>query len=63
MFKRFADLNTRNLLYMQAELIYLKQQLNVITNLDSQSAIGQRKEYIENALSLFKAGKKGESRQ
>ncbi|KAI4708305.1 hypothetical protein J4E89_006927 [Alternaria sp. Ai002NY15] len=33
-FKQFAELNARNLLYMQAELLCLEQELDVITYVD-----------------------------
>lgn len=34
MFKRFASLNARNLLYMQAELLLLERELNAIAEYD-----------------------------
>lgn len=33
-FKRFSNLNTLNLLYMQAELIHLEQELKVLAYID-----------------------------
>jgi hypothetical protein len=34
-FKRFANLNTLNLLYMQAELMHLEQELKVLALIDT----------------------------
>lgn len=41
-FRRFAALNTQNLLYLQAELIHLESRLRRLENADQQSGDRQR---------------------
>jgi len=50
MFKRFADLNMRNLLYMQAELMSLEDELEVMTLNDHNEPVGTtRSFYVRSA--------------
>jgi hypothetical protein len=51
-FKRFAELNARNLLYMQAEILFLEQYLNGLAALDNKSAHICERAYAERALSM-----------
>jgi hypothetical protein len=53
MFKRFASLNMRNLLYMQAELLLRENELEVLTLNDNREAAGYpRRSYKGNARKL-----------
>jgi hypothetical protein len=63
MFKRFGELNARNLLYMQAEIIDLEQQLHIISGMDQSSTDEAHKKYATNALALRRSGKQGDGRQ
>lgn len=51
-FRRFASLNARNLLYLQAELIDLEDRLEKITLLDMASSEARRKDFSRNCFSL-----------
>ncbi|KAF2104709.1 hypothetical protein NA57DRAFT_70916 [Rhizodiscina lignyota] len=62
MFKRFAELNARNLLYMQAELLHLQQRLFVITSLDHNSPDGTEQAY-ENRAKTFLESETAESNE
>lgn len=51
-FRRFADLNARNLLYLQAELTYLEQELLDLAREDHE-ADETRKRYELSALEMM----------
>lgn len=44
-FRKFADLNAKNLLYMQAELVHLKAELENIANEDKRSSHGEKESF------------------
>ena len=44
-FRRFGALNAQNLLYLQAELIYLEKQLRNCELVDNQSRHGSKSKY------------------
>jgi hypothetical protein len=52
MFKQFSELNTHNLLYLQAELVDLEQQLKIITYLDEESGDPIRVAHQRDTLAL-----------
>ncbi|KAF2475953.1 uncharacterized protein BDR25DRAFT_253591 [Lindgomyces ingoldianus] len=52
LFKRFADLNARNLLYMQAELVNLELELNVLTHDDHTSRDPTRETYEKSVWNM-----------
>ena len=52
-FQRFATLGSQNLLYLQAELVYLKQELQDIAKEDDESADPVRQSY-KNSWSTLK---------
>ena len=52
MFKRFAQLNARNLLYMQAEIIDLEQQLEIIALEDETGTEASHHDFSVDALKL-----------
>ena len=52
MFKQFSELNTRNLLYLQAELVDLEQQLKILILLDEKSGDPIRIAHQRDALTL-----------
>ena len=60
-FRRFAALNARNILYMQAELSHLELELNEITLEDHQSEDAKRRTYSQDWWMLNQASKEGES--
>ncbi|KAF2439438.1 hypothetical protein P171DRAFT_369901 [Karstenula rhodostoma CBS 690.94] len=51
-FRRFASLNARNLLYLQQELIDMENRLKQLEYRDSVSDKGWRKHYAKNSASL-----------
>lgn len=53
LFRRFAALNAKSLLYMQAELVHLEAELENIANEDSFSGHGE-KESFEVSFSKLK---------
>lgn len=56
MFKRFAALNMRNLLYMQAELLRKENELEALTLNDNAQAVGTlRRGYEGNARKLIES--------
>ncbi|KAF2097314.1 hypothetical protein NA57DRAFT_77566 [Rhizodiscina lignyota] len=52
-FRRFKELNTRNLLYLQAELIHLEQKLYTHSSQDSTSSDPNCRQYSTYALRLI----------
>jgi hypothetical protein len=44
-FRRFATLNTQNLLYLQAEIIHLETELRVLAQVDKDSSHPARQRY------------------
>lgn len=52
LFKRFAVLNARNLLYMQAELIDLELQFDILTSQDHTSSDPRRRAFAKEFLKL-----------
>lgn len=60
LFTRFSSLAARNLLYMQAELLYLREKLQTLDALDRQ----QGRTFHRNALDFIEsAGESGEQGQ
>lgn len=55
-FHRFAALNARNILYLQAELLWLEDQLEKLEKADAESDDVDRKEYTRNWFLLTHAG-------
>lgn len=51
-YRRFAGLSARNLLYLQAELVDLEERLRKQTLKDINSTEGRRKEYSRNWFDL-----------
>ena len=62
-FRRFATLNAKTLLYLQAELIHLEAELNKIALEDSQSDDQDRKEYQYNVLAMKESVGRGDDLQ
>ncbi|KAF2689276.1 hypothetical protein K458DRAFT_400068 [Lentithecium fluviatile CBS 122367] len=56
-FKRFGDLNCRNLLYMQAELLCLDEELRVLTLVDHNGPDSTRATYARNVWNMRKDAK------
>lgn len=46
---RFAELNVFNIVQLQAELVYLEQELQILTELDDQSGDPGRSQYSKSA--------------
>jgi hypothetical protein len=55
MFRRFGALNAQMLLYMQAELLYLEQELRKFELDDSQSEESNKRKYTKDCLFLIYA--------
>ena len=55
-FPRFADLNARNILYLQTELLWLEDQLGKLDKADAESGDIDRQEYSRNWRLLTCAG-------
>lgn len=51
-FRRFAGLNSRNILYLQAELIFLEKQLNKYADEDEKSFSSNRNFYDRDWVNL-----------
>ena len=54
MFKQFAELNARSLLYMQAELLCLEQELDVITYVDEHGTDPSTKNFARSVWEMRK---------
>jgi hypothetical protein len=54
-FKKFAELNALNILHLQAELVYLEQELRILMEMDNTSGDSARKLYIKSAYALRKS--------
>ncbi|KAI4947654.1 hypothetical protein J4E91_006476 [Alternaria rosae] len=54
-FKKFSELNARNLLYMQAELLCLEQELDVITYVDEHGTDPSTKNYARSVWEMRKS--------
>ena len=55
MFKRFAGLNMRNLLYMQAELLSLEDELEVMTQNDHNGPAGSTRTFYGGSAQRLRA--------
>ena len=53
-FKQFSQLNARNLLYMQAELLCLEQELDVITYVDEHGTDPSTKNFARSVWEMKK---------
>ena len=53
-FKKFAELNARSLLYMQAELLCLEQELDVITHVDEHGTDPTTKNFARSVWEMKK---------
>jgi len=63
-FKRFAALNARNLLYMQAEILLLERELDVIAGYDhTQNDDPTAKTYATSCEALMESVEKGNGMQ
>lgn len=64
-FRRFAALNAKNILYLQAELLWLEKQLEQAAKDDAQSSSQKRREYSKDwwRLSNSKDHPDGDPRQ
>ncbi len=64
-FHRFAALNARNILYLQAELLWLDKQLSHVAEDDARSASELRQDYSNNWYHLSHTGEDsdGDSQQ
>lgn len=56
-FKHFAELNARNLLYMQAELMCLQEELRALTHLDENDSDLNKATYARNVWNMRKDSK------
>lgn len=55
-FRRFGSLNAKNLLYLQAELVHLEQELARSAKADAESGDDERKIYDRHWKSLAQSG-------
>jgi hypothetical protein len=63
MFKKFAELNMRNLLYMQAEILDLERELHIVAGMDNTSSQESVKEFATSALALRSSAEGGNGSQ
>lgn len=54
-FRRFSTLNVKNILYLQAELVYLEDQLEIAAQEDSLSGNTRRRNYDRDWFALSRA--------
>lgn len=62
-FRRFAALNAKNLLYMQAELAYLEIELQECETADNQNPEGRKKKYGRSWYWLSQSKDDGDTKQ
>jgi hypothetical protein len=62
-FRRFASVGAQNLLYLQAELIYLEKRWQECAKKDHESGIASRADCSGDWLSLIRCHERGESEQ
>jgi hypothetical protein len=62
-YRRFAELNARNLLLLQSEIVDLEQEMSLITHLDDTSGDPDRAEYAKSGLKLRRSLGNGQDRQ
>jgi len=62
-FRRFRTLNSQNLLYLQAELVDLEQELRRLEAADYESAEGNRSSYSKDWYWLNNSASEGNSEQ
>ena len=62
-FRRFTELNALNILHLQAELVYLEQELKILTELDDISGDATRALYAKSAYGLRKSVESGNDHQ
>lgn len=62
-FRAFMALNTKNLLYLQAELVELERDLEVISELDGKSGSSQKEAYARNWSALSRSAEQGDGLQ
>ncbi|KAF2119410.1 hypothetical protein BDV96DRAFT_610437 [Lophiotrema nucula] len=62
-FRRFGALNTRNLLYLQCELMFLEDKLKEAEKEDSLNDKGKKKRYAVNHLWLLRSDRDGDTTQ
>lgn len=55
-FRRFAVLNAKNILYLQAELLWLEKELEAVAEDDAQSSNTKRREYSKEWFLLRQSG-------
>ena len=62
-FRRFSNLNTENLLYLQAELTLLEQELKDIVDEDINSGMRRRKRHSRSFYALKESSEHGNKTQ
>jgi len=62
-FRAFRALNTKNLLYLQAELVELERDLEVIADLDGASGSAQKEAYAYSWSALSRSAQEGDGLQ
>lgn len=62
-FRKFAELNAFNILHLQAELVYLEQELKILTELDDTSGHATRALHAKSAYELRKSVETGHCHQ
>lgn len=54
LYRRFASLNSRNLLYMQAEIMLIERELWALEFLDKHSGDQERSSFSQNAMKMMR---------
>ena len=62
-YRRFAELNVFNIVQLQDELVYLEQELKILTELDDQSGDPGRSQYSKSAKTLHESVQGNDSHQ
>jgi hypothetical protein len=62
-FRRFGELNAKNLLYLQAELVLLEEELRKCEISDSCSQTGEKSNYSVSWYWLSRSGADGDTKQ
>ncbi len=62
-FRRFATLNLQNLLYLQAELVHLENELSRLVEVDRSSEHPRRRYYSQDWWSLSNSSDDGDDKQ
>jgi hypothetical protein len=62
-FRRFGELNARNLLYLQAELAYLEKKLSEYEIADNRDPVGEKSNYAVSWYWLAHSKDDGDTKQ